>query len=172
MVAAAVLAVSSANAARAGSRLIVDRQTAFAMRAVAVHNRLRAAEAVAPSLWDPALASSADTYAAKLARTGRFAHSPRATRPGQGENLWMGTRGAFSLDQMVADWASEKRYFRAGQFPNVSSTGRWEDVGHYAQIIWPTNVRVGCAVRSSARYDYLVCHYGKSGNVSGEWVGR
>jgi hypothetical protein len=164
--------VSTASVASAASRLVVDPRTAFAMRAMAAHNRLRAAEAVAPAFWDRGLASSADTYAAELARTGRFAHSPRATRAGQGENLWMGTRGAFSLDQMVADWASEKRHLRAGRFPNVSTTGRWQDVGHYTQIIWPTSMRVGCAVRSSSRYDYLVCHYGKSGNVSGERVGR
>lgn len=169
---AVAIAAFGNSVASAGARLIIDQQTAFAVRAVAAHNRLRAAEAVAPVQWDRALASSADIYAAELARTGRFAHSPKAIRPGTGENLWMGTRGTFSIDQMVGDWASEKRHFRAGLFPNVSITGRWEDVGHYTQIIWPTTVRIGCAVRSSSRYDYLVCHYARSGNGPGKWVGR
>lgn len=161
----------SAHAAAAGSNLVISPQTATAMRMVAAHNRLRAGVSVPPMAWDAALAASADVYAAEMARTARFAHSPRAIRPGQGENLWMGTRGAFSLDRMIADWGSEARMFRAGQFPNVSTTGRWEDVAHYTQIIWPTSVRVGCALRSSARYDYLVCRYGKSGNVDGQPVG-
>lgn len=169
---AAMAAIAPAlGKADARSRLIIDPQTAFAMQIVAAHNRLRSAQAVRPTYWDHALAASADAYAAQLARTGRFAHSPQGGRPGQGENLWMGTRGAFSFDRMVADWGSEKRLFRAGQFPGVSTTGRWQDVGHYTQIIWPTSVRVGCAMRSSAARDYLVCRYGQSGNVFGERVG-
>lgn len=155
----------------ASSRLIISPETAFAMRVVFDHNALRAAQGVQPALWDRQLAASADAYAKELASTDRFAHSSAESRPGQGENLWMGTRGAFSVDRMVADWGSEKRMFRSGQFPSVSTTGRWEDVGHYTQIIWPASVRVGCAMRSSAAYDYLVCHYGESGNVFGQKVG-
>lgn len=156
----------------AASRLIIDPQTAFAMQMVAAHNRIRSAESVQPALWDKQLAATADAYAAELARTERFAHSPRDSRNGQGENLWMGTRGAFSFDRMVSDWGSERSMFRAGRFPDVSTTGRWEDVGHYTQIIWPASTRVGCAIRSSARYDYLVCHYGETGNVIGQNVGQ
>lgn len=161
----------ASNEAGAASRLIIDPQTAFAIQVVAAHNRIRAAEAVPPVLWDRQLAASAEAYALELARTGRFAHSSKESRGGQGENLWMGTKSAFSYDRMVSDWGSEKRMFRAGRFPDVSSTGRWEDVGHYTQIVWPTSVRVGCAVRSSEEYDYLVCHYGQPGNVFGEKVG-
>lgn len=169
---AVILATAPAlSAASARSRLIISPQTAFAMRVVAAHNQLRAAAAVPPSFWDAQLAASADAYAAELARTGRFAHSAAESRQGHGENLWMGTVGAFSVDRMVADWGSEKQMFRAGQFPSVSTTGRWEDVGHYTQIIWPTSIRVGCAVRSSSSYDYLVCHYGENGNVFGQRVG-
>ncbi len=102
------------SGATAGSRLIIDPQTAFAMQMVAAHNQLRAAQAVQPALWDARLAAVADAYAAELARTARFAHSPADSRRGDGENLWMGTRGAFSFDRMVADWGFEKRMFRAG----------------------------------------------------------
>lgn len=168
---AAAAAASSIGATTARSRLIINSHTLFAMQIVAAHNQLRAGQAARPTLWDHQLAASADIYAAELARTGRFVHSPRGGRQGQGENLWMGTRGAFSFRQMVADWGSERRMFRAGQFPSVSTTGRWEDVGHYTQIVWPTSVRVGCAVRSSAANDFLVCRYGQSGNVFGERVG-
>lgn len=166
--AAATIAPSAADA---GSRLIIAPRTAFAMRVVAAHNQLRAAAAVPPAIWDAGLAASADAYAAQMARTGRFDHDPHAGRLGQGENLWMGTRGAFAVERMVADWGSERRMFRPGLFPRVSTTGRWQDVGHYTQIIWPSSVRVGCALRSSASIDYFVCRYSQSGNVFGQQVG-
>ena len=85
----------------------------------------------------------------QMAMTGRFAHSDRAARPGTGENLWMGTHGAFSVEAMVGGWSSEKRFFAPGIFPNVSRTGDWEDVGHYTQMIWPQTTQG----RLRARFD-------------------
>lgn len=172
VLACAAAVTTAPCAAGAASRLIVDPQTAFAVQMVAAHNRIRASEGVRPALWDHQLAATADAYALELTRTGRLAHSSKESRNGQGENLWMGTRGAFSFDRMVSDWGSEKRMFRSGRFPDVSTTGRWEDVGHYTQIVWPTSDRVGCALRSSAAFDFLVCHYGEPGNVFGQAVGK
>jgi len=149
------------------STLTIPPATAVAMRIVILHNQTRASAGVRPIYWDSSLASQADAYALELARTGRWGHSPAAARPGQGENLWMGTRGAFSVDQMVGAWAAEGRWFRRGRFPAVSATGRWDQVGHYSQMIWPESDRVGCAVRSSPRNDYLVCRYSPAGNVVG-----
>ena len=121
--------------------------------------------------WDSGLAAAAASYAAELAATGRWEHSPAETRVGQGENLWMGTHAAFTPEEMVDDWMAERRLFRSGTFPNVSSSGSWHDVGHYTQLIWPATQRVGCAVRSSADFDYLVCRYSGPGNVMGDRVG-
>jgi hypothetical protein len=137
------------------------------MRIVRMHNAVREAAGVDPITWDSSLAAAAKGYADRLAKTGRWEHSAMADRPGQGENLWMGTHGAFRLDEMVGAWAQEGRMFHAGAFPQVSKTGNWDDVGHYTQMIWPGSIRVGCAVRSSARYDYLVCRYSPAGNVMG-----
>jgi hypothetical protein len=131
------------------------------------HNRERAAVGVPPLVWDPMLASSATSYAGTLAVTGTFQHSPRNIRPGQGENLWMGTRGGFSPRTMVFAWSSEKRMFAPGIFPNVSRTGNWADVAHYTQMIWRTTERLGCGIQSWARSDYLVCRYGPPGNRDG-----
>ena len=156
-----------APAAVAASTLTIPPATAVNMRIVSLHNQLRFAAGVRPMIWDRGLAAAADDYAARLARTGRWGHSPQSTRPGQGENLWMGTRGAFSVDQMIGAWASEGRLFRRGAFPAVSRSGRWEDVGHYTQMIWPGSTRVGCAIRSSNSNDYLVCRYSPAGNVFG-----
>jgi hypothetical protein len=157
-------------AVAAPSTLTIPPATATAMRTVAFHNQVRAAAGVPPIYWDSRLAAAADSYAAELARTGLWQHSPIAGRPGQGENLWMGTRGAYSIDQMLASWASEGRLFRPGRFPQVSRTGNWADVGHYTQMIWRQSARVGCAVRSSSRFDYLVCRYSPAGNVMGVTV--
>lgn len=139
----------------------------FASRIVAAHNAERAAAGMPPLAWDPALAAGAAAYAQQMAASGLFAHSDRSKRRGVGENLWMGTRGAFSIEAMVGGWAAEKRYFLPGVFPNNSRTGDWADVGHYTQMIWPATSHVGCAIASTARVDYLVCRYATAGNIDG-----
>ncbi|HVM22685.1 MAG TPA: CAP domain-containing protein [Sphingomicrobium sp.] len=144
---------------------------AFPARVLAAHNAFRAQVGAPPMVWDSALGTSAAAYAQQMAVTSRFEHSDRRARRGVGENLWMGTRGAFSIETMVGDWASERRYFVPGIFPNVSRTGNWIDVGHYTQMIWPTTQRLGCALATTARTDYLVCHYAPAGNIDGRYVG-
>ncbi|MFL6795518.1 MAG: CAP domain-containing protein [Sphingomicrobium sp.] len=143
----------------------------FPGRILAAHNAERARAGVAPLVWDSALGTAAAAYATQMAMTGRFAHSDRSLRRGTGENLWMGTHSAFSVEAMVGGWASEKRFFTPGVFPNNSRTGDWEDVGHYTQMIWPTTTRVGCALASTGRVDYLVCRYAGAGNIDGRPVG-
>jgi hypothetical protein len=126
-----------------------------AQRLLAAHNRERSEAGVPPLVWDEGLAAAAAVYAPIVARSGGLEHAPASMRQGQGENLWTGTRGAFPLEQMVRDWASEKHYFRAGVFPDVSSSGNWGDVGHYTQIIWRQTTRVGCAVHQVPAADFL-----------------
>jgi hypothetical protein len=143
----------------------------FPARILAAHNAERARAGVAPLVWDNALGTAAAGYATQMAMTGRFAHSDRSLRRGTGENLWMGTHGAFSVETMVGGWSSEKRFFTPGIFPNNSRTGDWEDVGHYTQMIWPTTQRIGCALASTGQTDYLVCRYSGAGNIDGRPVG-
>ena len=139
-------------------------------RLLALHNRERAAVGAAPLAWDPALARSAAAYGPALERLGRLAHSAPDTRPGQGENLWMGTRGAYQLEDMAGGWAGERSLFRAGTFPDVSRSGHWSDVGHYTQMIWKGTTRMGCAVHTSRDWDFIVCRYSPPGNVVGQRV--
>lgn len=79
----------------------------------------------------------------------------------------MGTAGYFTPQQMIAHFAAEKQHFRAGDFPQVSRTGNWADVGHYTQIVWATTREVGCATARGARFDVLVCRYWPAGNLMG-----
>lgn len=80
----------------------------------------------------------------------------------------MGTRTAFTYDEMVGGWIDEQRFFRRGIFPqDSSSTGRWQDVAHYTQLIWPTSTRIGCAIAANDKDEFLVCRYFPAGNIAG-----
>lgn len=132
------------------------------------HRAARAEVGLAPLVWDPTLAVDAGRYAAELAATRRFAHSPQPRGvPNQGENLWTGTRGAYRYAEMIGHWVAEKRDFVPQPVPRSSRTGRFEDVGHYSQIIWSRTRRYGCAQASNASDDYVVCRYVPAGNVAG-----
>ncbi len=135
---------------------------------IAAHNEARRQYGVGPLIWDEGLARNASIYAQHLARTGRFEHDPQpGRRPPEGENLFMGTRNAYSYADMIGLLIAERRYFRPGRFPAVSRTGDWSQVAHYTQIVWPTSQRVGCATASNRANDYLVCRYWPAGNVVG-----
>lgn len=134
---------------------------------LAEHNRARADFGSAPLVWSEDLAREAKGWARRLAGEGRLRHSSNSQRGGRGENLWMGSRGYYRPQQMIASFTNEKRHFKAGQFPSVSRTGNWADVGHYTQIVWPETREVGCALAAGRRFDVLVCRYWPSGNVYG-----
>ena len=135
---------------------------------LAAHNSERATVGVGPLSWNAHLQVSAQRWADHLAATGRFQHAPESAADPQGENLWAGTRGYYSLAAKVDAWGREKRYFRQGTFPANSTTGRVEDVGHYTQLIWRDTNEVGCAQASSAEEEILVCRYSSPGNFVGE----
>lgn len=142
----------------------------FTARILALHNRERAAVGVPPLAWDAALAAAAASYGPALAAHGRLVHAPAASRPGQGENLWMATAGSFSIEEMIGSWSAEKRLFAPGTVPNVSRSGHFSDVGHYTQMIWRRTTRLGCALHRGRTNDYLICRYSPPGNVLGERV--
>lgn len=136
---------------------------------LAGHNAARAAAGLAPLAWDEGLVATAQAYATDLARTERFAHAEQPDGPAhQGENLWMGTRDAYRYQEMIGHWVAEKRDFLNRPTPGFSKTAHWQDVAHYTQIIWRHTTRMGCAMASSARDDYLVCRYSPAGNVVGQ----
>lgn len=148
----------------------IDQSVNLDARLLSAHNRERAVAGVPPLTWDARLAADAREWANALAASGTFEHSrddPDDPDP-QGENLWGGTRGAFSPEQMVGLWIAEKKDFLPGRIPDVSRTGDFEDVGHYTQVTWRSTGRVGCALVRGAAEDVLVCRYAEGGNVVGE----
>lgn len=133
------------------------------------HNGERSALALPPLEWDDALAADAARYADDMARSGLFRHSARGTRTiPSGENLWMGPRRLYGYDVMVGSFLDEKRLTRIeGKLPDLSRTGRWQDVGHYTQMIWRGTRKVGCALGDGPQNEYLVCRYFPAGNAFG-----
>ncbi len=140
----------------------------FDQRILAAHNKERLDLGLEPLTWNPALAQSAQLWADTLASTGRFEHAPENRDTPEGENLWAGTKGYYAPEAMVDAWIREKRFFRPGVFPDNSTTGNVEDVGHYTQLIWRATMQVGCAEAASATEDILVCRYAEAGNYIGE----
>ena len=140
----------------------------FAERLLIAHNLERDRVGVPRLIWSAKLSAQAQDWADQLARNNRFEHA--RDRFGAGENLWMGSAGSYSAEQMIGGFVEEVRYFRTGQFPDVSTTGRWSDVGHYTQLIWRGTQQVGCAVGQGQDSDILVCRYFPAGNVMGDKV--
>ncbi len=133
-----------------------------------LHNAARLERRAVPLVWSAVLAREAAVHARTLARRDVFEHSVRGGRHPQGENLFTGTRGAFSHAEMGAQWVAQRAAFRPGRFPQVSRTRDWRDVGHYTQVVWPATRALGCALASNARSDFLVCRYAPGGNLVGE----
>jgi hypothetical protein len=131
------------------------------------HNAERARLGSPALVWDAALAERARVWAESLAARNSFDHDDQKR---DGENLWMGTKGAYTPPEMVGGWVDEKKDYLPGRFPQVSRTGQWADVGHYTQLIWSATTRVGCAIRTSKTDDILVCRYNPPGNWIGEFA--
>lgn len=143
-------------------------QATFEQRVLATHNQERLALGLAPLRWNPVLSQSAQRWADYLASSGRFEHAPENPYAPEGENIWAGTKGYFAPEARVDAWVREKRFFRTGLFPDNSTTGKVEDVGHYTQLIWRATTEVGCAQATGVREDILVCRYSEAGNYRGE----
>jgi hypothetical protein len=140
----------------------------FEPRLLAAHNSERASVGVPPLAWSPKLSQDAKTWAERIASEGELRHAPPEVAGDQGENLWRGSRGAFTLETMIGAFTDEKRFYRHGTFPDVSTTGKWQDVGHYTQVVWRGTQQVGCALAEGRTMDFLICRYWPAGNWRGQ----
>lgn len=138
----------------------------FEQAIVRMHDVEREAVGAPPLQWDADLAKDAADWARHLSDVNELVHWSEENDDDneQGENLWMGTRGYYSLPAMIKGWSDEKR--------PLARMASWEDdyhqVGHYTQMVWSGTRKVGCAVASNRENDVLVCRYWPAGNVIGE----
>ncbi len=130
-------------------------------------------------LWDPALEQVAQeyangcTFAHNANRTTRFRElQGSATFSGDvvvGENLAIGTLGAFTAAQLAAGWVNESTSY--GYTP-IASGGA--TTGHFTQVAWAKTRYVGCGVAEcsggggGARGLLVVCDYASAGNYLGQ----
>lgn len=148
-----------------------DRYPSPAERDFLTAHNLARNDAGAPLLvWSDRLERDAQSWAEHLAARDLYEHATIEQRKGQGENLWRGPRDRWSPWEMVGFFVDEKQHFRPGNFPEVSRTGRWSDVGHYTQIIWPETREVGCAIARTRTDEVLVCRYWPAGNIWGQRI--
>ena len=145
----------------------------FAERLLTAHNSERARAGLRPLAWSSKLAQDAQGWAVQLSRKGALQHASGDERRWMGENLWMGSAGYYSAEDMIGGFAAERDKFRPGIFPDVSRTGQWADVGHYTQLVWPGTQEVGCAVAkgNGNGNDVLLCRYEPAGNIVGQKIG-
>ena len=126
--------------------------------ALTAHNQSRAQHCVPPLAWSDQLAATAQSWANRCA----FEHSSN----GLGENLAIGTTGAFPPASQVRSWYNEINDY---DFANGQSrTG--QAVGHFTQVVWRSTTQVGCGVATCGGQDLLVCNYSPAGNFGGQYV--
>lgn len=166
--AAIALLMAAAPAQPQASRAIAPIERDW----LGAHNEARTEVGMAPLAWSSRLAGDADRWAEHLAANDLYDHASPDQRRGQGENLWRGPRDQWSAWETIDFFVAEKRDFRWGTFPEISRTGRWSDVGHYAQVIWPDTREVGCAIARTRSDEVLVCRYWPAGNIWGQRIDR
>jgi pathogenesis-related protein 1 len=124
------------------------------------HNAYRREVGIDDLVWSEDLAVSSKQWAETLAIDCGFEHS---TGP-HGENLWKGTSNAFSIQEVVDLWGSEK----ANYHYEDNSCDEGKVCGHYTQIVWANTTEVGCGVSSCHGKDIWVCQYLPPGNFNNE----
>ena len=149
-----------------------------------VHNKYRALHHQTPPLkWSAGLASEAQAYANKMAKTSKFEHA-KGTR--QGENLyWRGVNlqsfknKPITCENMIRGiklWYEEIAYYdwsKAGfklpreKLPKkLRKNYRKVSVGHFTQLVWRSSEKLGmgAAVGDNGKL-YVVARYYPQGNI-------
>jgi len=132
---------------------------------LAAHHEMRKKYKVPPLTWDDRLAAYAQEWANKIAAKGVM---PPQHRPNNsnGENVFLGTAGAFEPKDAVDRWESEvKNYDRT---TNTCAAGK--RCVHFTQLVWSKTTKVGCGKATSAdgKTDFFVCNYNPAGNIKGQ----
>lgn len=127
---------------------------------VDAHNTYRSAVSISNLVWSDELETSAQQWADELAGSCDFKHSDSEL----GENIWIGTAGAFEPSDAVDSWGSEIANYTYAD--NTCAEG--EVCGHYTQIVWANTTEVGCGMATCEGFDIWVCQYNPAGNFIGQ----
>ena len=120
------------------------------------HNSYRAKHCVPPFTWSNALADTARQWANRC----DFDHDYQSPH---GENLFLGTAGAYSPQAVAESWYVEIDQYDYTR-PDFS-----EPTGHFTQLVWQGTKQVGCAVAVCRGNNLWVCRYSPHGNVTGQF---
>ncbi|CAK9295186.1 unnamed protein product [Gordionus sp. m RMFG-2023] len=75
-----------------------------------------------------------------------------------GQNLYI-TSGTSNWKNVITHWHNETRMFTFGKDRN-----KFEDVGHYTQIVWGTTKEIGCGMHNCPQGKMYACNYYPGGN--------
>jgi len=126
---------------------------------LARHNQHRPRHCAPELAWSEEAARAAQAWAERLAHECTFKHSSSK----YGENLWMGTAGAFGPEQVVDSWYSESKGY------DYARPGFSMRTGHFTQLVWRATRRLGCGTATCKGNQIWVCNYEPPGNVEGEF---
>ncbi|MFC1684509.1 CAP domain-containing protein [Pseudomonadota bacterium] len=135
-------------------------------RLLQLHNQDRKQVGIEPLVWSPILGGYAQEWADHLAADGcGMAHRPNegGWKQRYGENLFIGTAGAYGVEEGYGVWAGEQAEYDGG----LITRGNVHRVGHYTQIVWGKTLELGCAKVRCEDMLILVCNYDPAGNYLG-----
>lgn len=129
---------------------------------LAQHNYYREKVGSPDIHWNDSLASYAQEWADKLAKTCDMQHSDGP----YGENIYWSSSP--KNEKAVVDrWASEEQYFNHKNTTYIR--GKSSKSGHYSQVIWAKSTELGAGVANCKNGGQIwVCVYNPPGNVVGE----
>jgi len=131
---------------------------AFQKSVLDLHNKLRADHCVPALTWSAQLAATAQEWANRCV----FEHRQGGNL---GENLAMGTSGAYTAASHVQSWYDEIKDYDFAS--HRSRTG--QAVGHFTQVVWRGSTQLGCGMATCNGQDMLVCNYAEAGNMGGAY---
>lgn len=126
---------------------------------LARHNALRALHCAPALRWDETLAATAQATAQAMIDRCVLHHSNN----GLGENLAMGTTGAYPPGSQVQSWYDEFKNY------NFANPVFGMNTGHFTQVVWKSTTAVGCGVAHCQGQELLVCNYSPPGNFTGQF---
>ncbi|KAF2230576.1 PR-1-like protein, partial [Viridothelium virens] len=150
----------------------------FASMVVDHHNAHRANHSAPDLAWDQDLANTA----AKIADSCYYAHNIAMDGGGYGQNIAAGAPPS-NISAVITDsfYNGEVNYFDGLYGEPSPDMSKFENWGHFSQIVWKATGFVGCAVRNCTIESlgnvgadvapfFTVCNYKGAGNVGGEYA--